>query len=276
MLRAALDKVSSDTVSANARVAELSAKLLEAGKAAQAEKLELQKAHARELDRAVSEAVNTSLDSAEQRLRLAEEELTRLHKASSEEAAKAADLYEAEKTRMLEELERRDRYIESADLKIQELERQAMKARQSAAGELLKRIAEQEESFRAAMAEEKTRREAREKAWGAELARSASAYEDRIDQLEDLIAAKEKLLTDGDKFYRQKQLELDAMFADYNQRVNKFNEELFAQKQELSEKEKSLNDYRLKLEKEYAARSAENEALKAELTRAIVAYKNRK
>jgi len=105
----------------------------------------------------------------------------------------------------------------------------------------------------------------------AEKARSDA----RIKQLTDLLAAKETLLAEGDRFYRQKQLDLDGMHADLNMRVNKFNEEIFVQKQELGEKEKALNEYRLELEKNYALKTSELEHMKAELTRAIIDYRKK-
>jgi hypothetical protein len=166
--------------------------------------------------------------------------------------------------------------VEAADLKIQELERDIQKYRQTASGELLKQISEQDERFRAIVAEDKIRREAREKAFAAELERVKAAGEARVKQLETLLSAKEKLMAEADGFYRQKQLELDGQHSEFNQGVNKANEELFAQKQALSDKEKAVNDYRLKLERDYAANNAETEKLKAELTRAILEYKSRK
>jgi len=60
--------------------------------------------------------------------------------------------------------------------------------------------------------------------------------EARVKQLEALLSAKEKMLAEADKFYRQKQLELDSLHASLNQRVSEFNEDLFAQKQALADK----------------------------------------
>jgi hypothetical protein len=83
-------------------------------------------------------------------------------------------------------------------------------------------------------------------------------------------------MADSDKLYRQKQFELDRMHAEFNQRVNAANEELFAQKQAAADKEKAVNENGLKLEREHAAKMAEMEKMKAELSRAIIEYKNRK
>jgi len=257
-MKEAVGEMSAAAAEANSRSAELAGKLLAAEKAAAAEKLEMQKAQARELDAAVAGAVSAAMEAMEQKLRHAQEELERVRKEDSAEVLRLEEAAAAEKDRMLEEMDRRERYIESADIKIQELEREMLKYRQSASGELIKQMSDQDERFRVLVASEKARSES------------------RVKQLEDLLAAKEKMLADADKFYRQKQLDLDTMHTELNLRVNKFNEDLFAQKQELGEKEKSLNDYRLKLEKDYAAKAAELEQMRAELSRAILDYKGRK
>ena len=275
-LKAEVEKARAETLAANKRADGLFDEMVAALKAAQEEKNALQRAQTEELNRAVPEAVGKAVEILSQKLRRAEDELEKTRAENRDEVLQLGESYTKEKERMLEEMARRENYVETADLKIQELERDILKYRQNASGELLKQIAEQDERFRGIVAEEKIRREARERAFAAELERARTASDARVKQLEDLLAAKETLMAEGDKFYRQKQLELDGMHSAFNQGVNKANEELFAQKQALSEKEKALNDYRLKLEKESAARNAEAENMKAELTRAILEYKRRK
>ncbi len=257
-MKDALAEMGAAAAEANARSAELSAKLLAAEKDAAAVKLEMQKEQVRELDAAVAAAVAAAMEEMERKLLAANAELERVRKEGVDEMRHVKEVYAAEKERIFEEMDRRERYIESADIKIQDLEREMMKYRQSAAGELMKQISEQDERFRALVAAEKERNEA------------------RVKQLENLLSAKEKMLADADRFYRQKQMELDSLHASLNQRVSEFNEELFAQKQALGEKERALNEYRLKLEKDYAAKAAETEKMKAELSRAIMEYKGRK
>lgn len=186
-----------------------------------------------------------------------EQELIKTQIDRKEELAMLQESALREKERLLEEVDSRSRYVEGAELKIQELEQEMMKYRQAASGELLKNISEQDSRFREMAAEEKARSEA------------------SVRRLENLLSAKEKLLAEGDSFYRQKQQELDGLHAELNMRESKFNEELFAQKQALSDKEKALNDYRLKLEKDYAYKDTELEQMKAELTRAIMDYRKK-
>ena len=257
-MKEALASMSAAAAEANSRSAALSSELMAAATAAAAEKLEMQKAQARELDSAVAGAVAAAMEDMEAKLTHAHAELERVRKEGAAEARRLEEAAAAEKDRMLEEMDRRERYIESADMKIQDLEREMVKYRQSASGELIKQMSEQDERFRVLVASEKSR------------------TGERVKQLEELLSAKEKMLADADKFYRQKQLDLDEMHTELNQRVNKFNEDLFAQKQELGEKEKALNDYRLRLEKDYAVKVAELEQMRAELSRAIMDYKGRK
>jgi chromosome segregation ATPase len=257
-LKSALEKISAAAASANARSAELAEKLLAAEKNYHAEKLGMQTEHVREAEASISEAVAAAVEVTEQRLRHAQDELAKARKEALEEAGSLEAEFAAEKDRLLEEMDRRDRYIESAEAKMQELEREMLRYRQDSSSELMRNISEQDKRFRDAAAEEKARTEA------------------RLKQLEELLEAKEKLLADSARFCRQKQLELDKTHAELNQRLSKFNEELYAQKQELSEKEQSLSDYRLKLEKEYSIKAGELEQMKAELTRAIMDYKGRK
>ena len=256
-LRKEIEKEKSAAAQANARSVEFSEKLLAAEKAFHDEKIEMQKAQIRDYDSSVGDAVAAAVELAEDRLRHAQEELEKMKKTNREEVGMLREGFEAEKDQLLEELGRRDRYIESADAKLQELENAMIKYRQTASGELMRNISEQDGRFREMAAEEKARGDA------------------RIKQLESLLSAKERLLAEGDKFYRQKQLELDGLHASFNMRVNGFNQDIFAQKQELSEKEKALNEYRLKLEKEYALKNSELERMKAELSRTIIEYRKK-
>ncbi|MBI4351152.1 MAG: hypothetical protein HY550_06915 [Elusimicrobia bacterium] len=257
VLRKEIEKQDAAAAQAKAGAKEMAEKLLAAEKAFHDEKVELQKAQIREFDASVGDAVAAAVELAEDRLRHSQEELEKMKKTNREEVGLLREGFEAEKDQLLEELGRRDRYIESADEKLQELEHTMLKYRQNASGELMRNIAEQDARFREQAAEEKARGDA------------------RIRQLESLLAAKEKLLADSDKFYRQKQLELDGLHAGLNMRLNGFNEDMFAQKQELGEKEKALNEFRLKLEKDYAIRNSELEKLKGELARAIIEYRKK-
>lgn len=257
-LKSSLEKISAAAASANARSAELAGKLLDAEKNYHHEKLGMQTEHVREAEASISEAVAAAMEVTEQRLRHAQDELAKARKEALEEVGALEAEFAAEKDRLLEEMDRRDRYIESAEAKTQELEREMLRYRQDSSSELMRNISEQDKRFRDAAAGEKARTEA------------------RLKQLEDLLEAKEKLLADSDRFCRQKQLELDKTHAELNLRLSKFNDELYAQKQALSEKEQALSDYRLKLEKEYSIKAGELEQMKAELTRAIMDYKGRK
>jgi chromosome segregation ATPase len=253
-----LGQTQEDLTRARKEISELSDKMLATEKAYHDEKLEMQKAQVKEVDFSVESAVNAAVDLLEQRLRHAHEEISKMKKERAEELAVIEESFSGEKARLLEDMDRRDRYIESSDRKLLELEAEMMKYRQQASAELSRNISEQDAHFREAAAQEKAR------------------ADERVKQLEELLAAKEQLLADSDKFCRQKQLDLDKMHADFNQRVNKFNEELFSQKQVLNDQEKDLNEYRLKLEKEYSFKSSELEQMKGELSRAILEYKGRK
>ncbi|OGR80217.1 MAG: hypothetical protein A2X32_06130 [Elusimicrobia bacterium GWC2_64_44] len=234
---------------------ELSERLYAEEKAFHAEKLAMQEAQVREFDETVTGAVNAAVELAEERLRHAHEELAKLKQERTDEVRVLEDQHDAEKARLMEEMDRRDRYIQGAEVKIQDLEHEMMRYRQTSSAELMKQVAEQDQRFRDAAAEEKARSEA------------------RLAQLEELLEAKEKQLADREKQFRQKQLELDGMNEDFSRRADKFNEELFAQKRALSEKEQALNDHRLNLEKDYSLKSQELEQMKAELTRAIMEYR---
>ena len=237
---------------------ELKERLLSAEKAYHDEKLEMQKEQVREMDAAVADSVSAAVEEYAQRLRRAQEEAAKAQKEARAEIGQLEEVFAAEKQRLLEDMDRRDSYIERADLKIQELENEMLKYRQEASGELMRNIAEQDERFRESAAAEKARNE------------------ERIRQLEELVSAKEKLLAESDRFYRARQMELDGIHASLNMRVNEFNKELFARKQELSDKEKELNDLKLALETEHSEKLAELERMKAELALVIKDYKSRK
>ncbi|MDA8244166.1 MAG: hypothetical protein M0025_08620, partial [Elusimicrobia bacterium] len=237
---------------------ELKERLLSAEKAYHDEKLEMQKEQVREMDAAVADSVSAAVEEYAQRLRRAQEEAAKAQKEARAEIGQLEEVFAAEKQRLLEDMDRRDSYIERADLKIQELENEMLKYRQEASGELMRNIAEQDERFRESAAAEKARNE------------------ERIRQLEELVSAKEKLLAESDRFYRARQMELDGIHAGLNMRVNEFNKELFARKQELSDKEKELNDLKLALETEHSGKLAELERMKAELALVIKDYKSRK
>jgi hypothetical protein len=122
--------------------------------------------------------------------------------------------------------------------------------------------------------------EAREEKLEKEAAQRIEAVrrdaEDRILGMEEALKAKEKLIREGGEFWRQKQAELDEQHAGLNRKINAFNEDIYAQKRALSERENALNAEQLVREKAVSARMAEIEKLKVELTRTIVEYKQRK
>ncbi|MDA8243766.1 MAG: hypothetical protein M0025_06555, partial [Elusimicrobia bacterium] len=257
-MREAVEKARAEALEAGRRADASFAEMAEAAKRFHAEKETLQRARAADVKTAADEAARRAVEVISQKLRNAEEEIVKVQEANRDELALLTESFNKERDRMIEEMTRRENLLEAADLKIQDLEREMLGYRQSVSAEMLRSVSEQDRRFREVVAEEKARNEA------------------RIKQLEELLAAKERLLSDGDKFYRQKQLELDGMHDQFNKNVNRFNEELFAQKQELSEREKALNERRLKLEEEHAARNAELETMKAELARAIASYRSRK
>ncbi len=237
---------------------ELKERLLAAEKAYHDEKLEMQKEQVREMDSAVSDAVAAAVEEYAQRLRRAQEDAAKAQKEARGDMGQLEEIFSAEKQRLLDDIDRRDSYIEKADLKIQELENEMLKYRQEASSELMRNIAEQDARFRGSAAEEKAR------------------SEERIRQLEELVSAKEKLLAESDRFYRARQMELDGIHASLNMRINEFNKELFARKQELSDKEKELNDLKLSLETEHSEKVAELERMKSELAMVIKEYRSRK
>jgi hypothetical protein len=94
--------------------------------------------------------------------------------------------------------------------------------------------------------------------------------------METMLKSKDSLVRQGGDFWRQKQAELDAQHSALNMKINAFNEEIFAQRQTLSERENVLNAQQLEREKDLAARMSEIQKLKVELTKAIAEYKSRK
>jgi predicted nucleic acid-binding Zn-ribbon protein len=257
-LRAAMEQAREEVLSANKRADDTFNDMLKATKAVQEEKLEINRLRTDEFNAAVTDAVRKAVESTAQKLRHTEAELVRIQEVNRDEVNLLTESFNKEKDRMLEEIVRRENYLESADLKIQELEHQMASLRQDSSVDLMKHVSEHDKRFRDIISGEKAR------------------YEARVKQLEDLLAAKERLLADGENIYRQKQLELDAMHAKLNESIGRFNEELFSQKQALGGKEKELNDFRLKLEKDYAAKASDLEKMRTELAHAIMEYKGRK
>jgi hypothetical protein len=100
--------------------------------------------------------------------------------------------------------------------------------------------------------------------------------EARLKDMEEALKAKEKLVRDGGEFWKRKQTELDEQYSALNMKINSFNEEIYAQKRAISERENAINADQLAREKTVSAKMAEIEKLKAELTRTIIEYKQRK
>jgi hypothetical protein len=257
-LRAAMEQAREEVLSANKRADDTFNDMLKASKAVQEEKLEINRLRTDEFNAAVAEAVRKATEATAQKLRHTEAELVRIQEVNRDEVNLLTEAFNKEKDRMLEEIVRRENYLESADLKIQEQEQQMAALRQNSSVDLMRHVSEQDKRFRDIVTAEKAR------------------YEARIKQMEELLAAKERLLADSERVYRQKQVELDSLHSELNASVSRFNEDLFAQRQALSEKEKSITDLRLKLEKDYGAKAADLEKMKTELAHAIMDYKNRK
>ncbi|MFA6434248.1 MAG: hypothetical protein WCW52_06085, partial [Elusimicrobiales bacterium] len=136
--------------------------------------------------------------------------------------------------------------------------------------------ARRDEKFNALLEEYQARQRESEKQAALAAAELKSSYDARLKELEEQLKAKEQRIREGGEFWRQKQLDLDAQHSALNLKLHSFNEEIFAQKQAMSEREKVLNEQRLALESGYVAKMGELEKLRMELTRAIVEYKNRK
>ena len=231
-----MEQAREEVLSANKRADDTFNDMLKATKAVQEEKLEINRLRTDEFNAAVTDAVRKAVESTAQKLRHTEAELVRIQEVNRDEVNLLTEAFNKEKDRMLEEIVRRE----------------------DSSVDLMKHVSEHDKRFREVISGEKAR------------------YEARVKQLEDLLAAKERLLADGENIYRQKQLELDAMHAKLNESIGRFNEELFSQKQALGGKEKELNDFRLKLEKDYAAKASDLEKMRTELAHAIMEYKSRK
>jgi phage host-nuclease inhibitor protein Gam len=249
---------------------------MQVSKEHQEEVARLKEEHAAEMDAKISAAAEAATLSVENRLRLADAGFEKERPEHKKEIAAREKSFEEAREKMAAELGNARSYAEELDFKMQELEKELARVRQDSAAEFLGRITEQDEKIASLEGKYKARHAKLEEDARQSVAELTASYDAKIKDMEELLKAKEKLIQDSEEFWSRKQTEVDKAHSDFNLRINKFNEELFAQKQELGEKETELNDYRLKLEKEYAAKNAEMEKMKAELTRAIIDYKNRK
>ena len=274
-LRSGIEQLRAQAEAAGARAADVFNEMMLASKKHQEELFQLKEEHAGELSGKVSAAVAAAARAFEEKLVMAQAGLDKERAGHKKEVAALEKFFEETKEKMTAELENARNYSEVLDFKIQEMEKELVKSRQNSAAEFLTRITDQDEHIASLEGKYKARQEKLENEARRKMGDLVSSYEAKVKAMEELVSNKEKLIQDSEDFWGKKQAEVDKAHADFNLRVNKFNEELFAQKQALGEKENALNDYRLKLEKEYSARNAEIEKMKAELTRAILDYKSR-
>ncbi|OGS08375.1 MAG: hypothetical protein A2270_02815 [Elusimicrobia bacterium RIFOXYA12_FULL_51_18] len=250
--------------------------IMEKARGYQEELVKLKEAHVSELNFKITDAVSKATQLLQEKLRFTVEELRDLQQHNKEELLTIDETFRKEKERLMQELGRRQSYIEAADLKMREMENELMNSRHNSAAAFLGQITDQDDRFKALVNDYETKRNKLEIEAAGRVEEIRRAAEARLKDMEEMLKAKEKLVQEGGVFWRQKQAELDAQNSELNMKMHRFNEELFAQKQELSGKEKQLHEYRLGLEKDNAARMSEIEKLKVELTRAIMDYKSRK
>ena len=250
--------------------------IMEKARGYQEEIIKLKEAHVSELNFKITDAVSKATQLLQEKLHFTAEELRDLQQYNKEELLTIEGTFRKEKERLMEELGRRQNYIEVADLRMREMENELMNSRHNSAANFLGQIADQDDKFKVLISDYETRQDKLETETAGRIEEIRRAAEAKLKDMEEMLKAKEKLVQEGGVFWRQKQAELDAQNSELNMKMHRFNEELFAQKQELSGKEKQLHEYRLGLEKDNAARMSEIEKLKVELTRAIMDYKSRK
>jgi hypothetical protein len=275
-LAASLEQLREQAEAAGAKSAGVFNTMIETSKKHQEELFRMKEEHSAELDRKISAAVETATRTLAKKLSQAEGGIEKEREDYKKELGAREKFFGETREKMAAELENSRNYSEVLDFKIQEIEKELAKVRQTSAAEFLGRITEQDAQITALEANYKARQEKLEGETRLKISELVSANEAKLRDMQEVVKAKEKLIQESEDFWGRKQAEVDKAHSDFNLRINKFNEELFEQKQALGEREKALNEYRLKLEKEYAQKSAETENMKAELTKTIIAYKQRK
>ncbi len=275
-LAAGMEKLRAQAEAATAKAAEVFAKMMRAAKEHQEELFRLKEEHADEFENKLSAAVEAATRAMAGKTTLAEGGLAKAREDHKKEIAALEKFFGETREKMAAELESSRNYAEVLDFKIQDMEKELAKSRQNSAAEFLGRMTEQDEHVASLEKKYKARQEKLESEAGQRIMEIASSYESKMKDLEATLKAKEQLIQDSEEFWGKKQAEVDKSHAEFNLRINKFHEELFSQKQAMNEKEKGLNEFRLKLEREYQAKCAETENMKSELSRAIIDYKNRK
>jgi hypothetical protein len=223
--------------------------MMEKEHAHQTEMLKLKEDLATELNVRVAEAAEKAAQMQQGRMRFLEKELSRLQQNNADALKAAEEAFRTEKERLTEELGLRKAHIGAADRKLQEMEAELMKSRQNAAAIYLGQITEQDDRFKAMIKEYEDRQDKLEKAAAARQDGIRQEYEGRLRDMEEMLKSKDSLVRQGGDFWRQKQAELDTQHSALNMKINSFNEEIFAQRQTLSERENWLSlkfvNYRL-------------------------------
>ncbi len=275
-LSSSLEQLRAQAEAAGAKSADVFNKLMEASRKHQDELFRMKEEHSSELGRKISAAVEAATKALANKLALAEGGLAKEREDHRKEIETREKFAEESREKMAAELDEARNYAEVLDFKIQDIEKELAKVRQASAAEFLGRITEQDAQITSLEAKYKARQEKLESESREKMKELAAANEAKLREMQEVLKAKEKLIQESEDFWGRKQAEVDKAHSDFNLRISKFNEELFEQKQALGEREKALNEYRLKLEKEYAQKNAETENMKAELTKTIIAYKQRK
>jgi len=275
-LSSGMEQLRAQAEAANAKATEVFNAMMQASKKHQEELFRVKEEHAGEIDIKIAASVEAATRALAGKLAAAEAGFAKEREDHKNETAALEKFFGETREKLAAELENAKNYSEVLDFKIQDMEKELVKTRQNSAAEFLSRITDQDQQIASLEGKYKARQEKLESETRQKMADLTAAYDAKVRAMEELVKGKEQLIRDSEDFWGKKQAEVDKAHADFNLRVSKFNEELFAQKQALGEKENSLNDYRLKLERDYASRNAETEKMKAELTRAILDYKSRK
>ena len=180
-----------------------------------------------------------------------------------------------EKDRMFEEIEKRERYLEGSNLKIETLENELIKYREASSGVVADQIVNQEKKFYAQLTDFNRKRMEIENEYICKIEDIRHEYDVKLEKMSGLIKEKDEFISRKEKFMEQRQEEERRHQNLLNQKIENLNTAIAEERRRLSEKEKIVDKKILDSEIENSKKMNELEKMKMELSRVIQDYKKK-
>lgn len=234
---------------------------------------ELKKEHLIELEKKVSEAIEDHTSILISKLEMTEDQIIRFRQDNEREIKMLDDSFNNEKERMLDEIEKREKIVEAANAKIEELEDDLMDYRENSSKAVMNQLVDQEKKFALQLADFDKKQEEVEEEYGNRVHDIKNICEAKIDKMNQIVKDKNEFIAQREEDFKQREDEIDLREDTLRGKMDIFNGAMSEERMDLARREGAMEKKIQENDIEHARKINELERMKAELSRAIREYK---